>query len=172
MKIIIKITAAVLALLFVSAFAGCGSGSGSGSGRGGARPLNTKVPSVMYSDADTASRIRVPVLGIPGFPVSIRVKDCYENSGYYVFSAKESMELAADFGQDAALEWIIYVLDSQYTGDYKELADKNTPIDVENGGSFSVKAGQYVYIYCPVNKLTSSEPAEASPITLTVKAKG
>ena len=166
MKNVVRIIAAALALIMVISLAACAGGTKpSNSGRRGSNAA-TRI------DNDNSSRLKFPKYKASDLPISIAVKDCYSNSGYYVFIANEDLELTADFGGEDALEWAIFVLDSQYSDKLVSLPEKYQPSLSENGGSFTVKTGQYVYVYCPVNELTSAPSENASSLTLTGKALG
>lgn len=175
MKNSVKIISALLAIVFVLAFAACSSNNG-----GGAKPLVTRGPASTLDPnrdikksgtfSEDLAKQKVSVKSVSDLPITVRVDDCFRNKGYFVFTAREAMELTADFGEGDALEWIIYITDAQFDGDLKLIPEKLEPSVTENGASFGVKAGQFVYIYCPVNAENAAEPREASPLTLTGKA--
>ena len=175
MKRIIRITAAVLALACVIAFAACGK---TNEGTAPANTLPSSRDTKKHADRDDA---RVNPIGesldktiakglcASDFPLKLTVDDCFKN-GYYYFAVSEDMEISADFGGENAIEWTLYVLDGLFNKELKALEYENKPIRIGSGESFSVKAGQYVYVYCPVNSLVTDKPSDAAPLTLTAKA--
>lgn len=161
-----RLCAAALALLFIICLAGCGKSASSPSSGGTSSRRETskdaKTDITLSAGYDTA-------IALSDLPFTLEVRKCVDKNGFFCILAKNSLDLTADFGSENPAEWVIFVLDSEFKLPLPSIFDEYKPVLFEDGGEFSVKKGQMIYIYCPS---VAKAPTGMDPLTLTAAGAG
>ncbi len=92
-----------------------------------------------------------------------------EYDTFYEFVANESSEYTFTIVEDSVnsvdkLKWYVYILDDQFKNGMRYLYESNNPditVTPEEPAYASVKAGQYVYVFCSYNTYTATSGVEA-----------
>ena len=101
---------------------------------------------------------------------TVNAKDCFGGAGYIEFIAggEEAVELTFTAENSEAVEWSVYVFDEAFADGFRYISQAAEPVLVGDG-TVSVKAGQFVYVYCSVNEFTADSPDENAKLNVTVK---
>ena len=102
---------------------------------------------------------------------TIAAKDCFGEAGYiqlFKDGADKAAELTFTAENSEAVEWSVYVFDEAFADGFRYISQAAEPVLV-GGGTVSVKAGQFVYVYCSVNEFTADSPDENSKLNVKLK---
>ncbi|MBP1575700.1 MAG: hypothetical protein J6J07_09405 [Oscillospiraceae bacterium] len=99
---------------------------------------------------------------------SVYAKDCFDSAGYieFIAGAEEDSDITFTANNSKNAEWSIYVFDEAFADGFRYISQAADPVLTGNG-TVSVKAGQFVYIYCSVNGFTSDSPDEDARLDIT-----
>lgn len=103
--------------------------------------------------ADDADSQTAPVM------TYITPDDQYESYGYTHFLCEADTVYHFQAENSDGLTWLVYVLDEEFSDSERYISQANTEA-LSGDGEVSVKAGQVVYVYCPVNSWTGIESPE------------
>ena len=99
--------------------------------------------------------------------LTVTSEECFDSEGYSALLANTDSEVTVKAsGDNTDVSWSVYVLDDKFTDPFRMIPAANEPV-IEGDGSFSVKKGQYIYVYCSVNSFTDDSPASGASLELS-----
>ena len=101
---------------------------------------------------------------------TIEAKNCFWDAGYveFISGAESAGEYTFTAENSEAIEWRIYVLEEAFDEGFRYISQAAQPVLVGDGTIF-VDAGQFVYVYCSANELTTGLVDENAKLIVTVK---
>ena len=101
---------------------------------------------------------------------TIEAKNCFWDAGYVelIAGAERAGEYTFTAEQSEAVEWRVYVLEAAFDEGFRYISQAAQPVLVGDGTIF-VDAGQFVYVYCSANELTTGVVDENAKLIVTVK---
>ncbi len=109
---------------------------------------------------NTAASNIIKHLVINSEPVTVSVKDGFENAGVTAFIC-DNTDIYYFKSDSSSVKWDIYILPSEFKGEAKSLIASNTP-DLNADGNLKIRKGRYVYIVCSESSLTAEKPSVAT----------
>ncbi len=102
--------------------------------------------------------------------LTVEAKDCFDSAGYVelVSGAEKDCDITFAAENSEEVEWSVYVFDEAFADGFRYISQASEPVLVGDG-TVSVKAGQFVYVYCSVNAFTADSPEENAKLNITVK---
>ena len=101
---------------------------------------------------------------------TIEAKNCFWDAGYveFIAGAEASAEYTFTAENSDEVEWRVYVLEEAFEEGFRYIGQAAQPVLVGDG-TVQVNVGQFVYVYCSANELTTGVADENAKLTVTVK---
>ena len=100
----------------------------------------------------------------------IEAKDCFYDAGYIEFIAGAEVpgEYTFTAENSESVTWRVYVFDEAFDDGFRYISQAAEPM-LAGDGTVSVGAGQFVYVYCSANEVTTGVINENAKLIVTVK---